>query len=109
MLLSKMKGSITFLDFEKAFDSIIGNSFTDPWNCVNALIMWYTGLSHCKEMTSTFLQNGNFSETINLGRGCRQGEPISSYLLVLATWYIPEVIRENPNKNVSTILTLNTK
>ena len=27
--------------------------------------------------TSKFLQNGNLSETIHLGRGCRHGDPIS--------------------------------
>ena len=45
--------------------------------------------------TSKILQNGNFSGQIKLGRGCRQGDPVSPYLFVIAAEIMAEAIREN--------------
>ena len=45
--------------------------------------------------TSKILQNGNFSGQIKLARGCRQGDPVSPYLFVIAAEIMAEAIREN--------------
>ena len=42
-------------------------------------------------------QHGNFSDIICLSRGCRKGDPISSFIIVLCAEILSHVIRENPN------------
>ena len=54
--------------------------------------------------TSKILQNGHLSDEIALGRGCRQGDPISPYLFVLAAEFLAEAIRSYTNIKGLTIL-----
>ena len=44
---------------------------------------------------SKVLQNGHLSDQIVLGRGCRQGDPISPYLFVLAVELLGEALRKH--------------
>ena len=79
------EGMLLLLDFEKAFDSI-------EWDYLNNLlksygfgpqfIQWFNVLY--KNACSCVLNNGNFSEFFKLGRSCRQGDPLSPYLFILA-------------------------
>ena len=44
---------------------------------------------------SSIIQNGFMSESFSLRRGCRQGDPISPYLFVLAAEILGKMIRKN--------------
>ena len=82
------------IDFEKAYDSV---SFNFIIKCLkflnfsNDLIRWVSILlnnfkgvvNHC----------GNISERFAIGRGCRQGDPIASYLFIICIEILAHKLR----------------
>ena len=89
-------GLIMSIDFEKAFDSISWQFISKTlkkFNFGKQTINWIKSLQIGS--TSKILQNGNLSSQINFGRGCRQGDPVSPYLFVIAAEVMAEAIREN--------------
>ena len=75
-------GILLFIDFEKAFDSLEWNfvfKCLETFGFRHSLIRWvetfYNNISSC------IINNGTFSANFELGRGVRQGDPLSPYKL----------------------------
>ena len=90
-------GLLLLIDFEKAYDSI-SFSFINKcmrfFNFCDDMIKWVEILlfnfraviNHC----------GNISKSFNIGRGCRQGDPIAAYLFILCIEILAHRLRTDP-------------
>ena len=91
-------GILLLIDFEKAFDSVSW-SFLDKslsyFNFGPTLQKWikifYTNIK------SSVMINGKVSNWFKIGRGCRQGDPISPYLFLICAEVLAHLIRQNNN------------
>ena len=86
------------IDFEKAFDSL---SWKFLYNTLklfgfgDSFISWIKTFNN--DIFGYVIQSGLFSEKFRIQRGCRQGDPISPYLFILATELLFQLIDSNPN------------
>ena len=90
-------GLLLLIDFEKAYDSI---SFSYINKCLNffnfgpEMIKWIEILLH--NFSSAINHCGNISKQFSIGRGCRQGDPIASYLFILCIEILAHKLRSDP-------------
>ena len=86
------------IDFEKAFDKLDWDFlwkcmafFEIPENIINWVKILYTGANSC------VTNNGHMSNYFAMGRGVRQGCPLSPYLFIIAAEVLAISIRNNPD------------
>lgn len=91
-----LPGLILSIDFEKAFDTV-------SWKFIDKTLKYYNFGQSIRKWVNIFqngsessiIQNGFISKSFILRRGCRQGDPISPYLFVLAAEILGKMIRKN--------------
>ena len=85
-----------FVDFEKAFDSIEWAFIERALNYFNfgpSLVNWFRLFYN--QVSSVIQNNGWVSESFSLGRGVRQGCPMSPYLFTISEEKLANFIRRD--------------
>ena len=89
-------GLILLVDYEKAFDSLSWGFISRTLSMYNfgpKIINWIETLR--RNSKSCIILDGHLSEYILLGRGCRQGDPISPYLFILCGEILSTAIKND--------------
>ena len=89
-------GLLLCLDFEKAFDSL-------DWSFLHKVLIAFGFKEDIRKwicafynnIRSTVSVNGSISQWFSIGRGCRQGDPISPYLFIICVEIMGIMIRQN--------------
>ncbi len=91
-------GLLLLIDFEKAFDSVSWLFINNVLNFLNfgpSIRNWFK--TFYKNIKSRVIVNGHLSSWLPIGRGCRQGDPLSPYIFVICAEILAHLIRNNPN------------
>ena len=90
-----LPGLLLFLDFEKAFDTVKWNFIQEALEIFgfgSSFVQW---INMCyNNIESCILNNSWSTDLFKLGRGVRQGFPLSPYVFTLCVEVLPENIWE---------------
>ena len=91
-------GLLMLIDFEKAFDSLSWNFLyktLEFFGYSDDFIKWIKLFN--TDISAYVVQCGFLSQPIKIGRGCRQGDPISAYLFLIGAEILTLMIQKNPD------------
>ena len=94
----RKSGIFLSLDIEGAFNSVSWkfiDSALAKYNIPSEIIRWFNIMNEGAH--ARVLYNGHLSEKINLFRACRQGDPVSPYIFLLAIECLATIVRQNNN------------
>ena len=106
----QIPGMLVLIDFEKAFDSI-------SWSFIYKTLE-YLGFSETfiqwvklfnNNIKATVIQSGFLSDFFDIKRGCRQGDPISAILFIIAGQMLTLLLKHNEDIKGITIGNINIK
>ena len=95
---NNIPGLLLLIDFEKTFDSVAWSFITktlDFFNFGQNIKSWIH--LFYKNIKSCVIVNGHISRWFTIGRGCRQGDPLSPYIFILCAEILALLIRKNKN------------
>ena len=94
----KLDGLLATIDIQKAFDSVDHAfiiSTLERYGFGKRFVRWVKIL--IKNQESCIINGGNTTKYFKLGKGTRQGDPISAYLFILVLEILFLCIKENKN------------
>ena len=98
---NNLPGMMLLIDFEKAFDSVDFGFLVatlEMFGFGEYFVNWIKIILGCNMGTNfrgVTVVNGNISTPFNISRGCRQGDPISGYLFILAMEILALLLKKN--------------
>ena len=95
---NNIPGLLLSVDFEKAFDSVSWPfiyKVMEFFGFGNSIISWIKTFNSNVKLSVN--QCGNLSSFFNIGRGCRQGDPVSTFLFTLCAEILCIMIRNSIN------------
>ena len=95
--IRNIEGFLVTMDIEKAFDSLGHNfliSTLEKYDFGQNFILWVKIL--LKDQESCVINGGKTTKYFMLGRGARQGDPISAFLFILALEILFLLIKTKP-------------
>ncbi|XP_071736111.1 secreted RxLR effector protein 78-like [Rutidosis leptorrhynchoides] len=82
---NRIKSMIFKVEFEKAFDCLSWEYLDDMMRLIGFGAKWRGWVSSClKSASISVLINGSPTKEFKLGRGVRQGDPLSPFLFIIA-------------------------